>query len=590
MIKHAKLTAALGAILLTSVCPAAFAAETADANPGAHAVMSYSSRFHPVIAENGMVAAQDAIAAAVGRDILARGGNAIDAAVATGFALAVTHPQAGNLGGGGFMMIALKDQDEVIAIDFREMAPARATRDMYLGADGEVDNMRAQYSHLSSGVPGSVMGFLDALQTYGTMTRRQVMGPAIRLASQGFPVSYGLASSLEDNLQSLSRDPSTMEYFFKNGHTPKPGDTLTQKDLAETLRRIMEQGSDGFYKGKTAALMLAEISEGGGIMTQADLDNYRTVTRAAVTGTYKGYEVASMPPPSSGGIHVIQMLNILSGYDLVADGHNSANYLHKLAESMRRAYADRSKYLGDPDFFDVPVKDLTDQAYADYLRGTIDLTKASRSADIGPAKSLPYESNETTHYSVMDKQGNAVSVTYTLNFSYGSGYTVDGAGFLLNNEMDDFSSKPGSPNGFGLIGGVANQIEPGKRPLSSMTPVILRKDGRAVLATGSPGGSTIITSVLQTILNVTAFDMNVAQATAQPKMHHQWLPDIVVTEPGMSKDTLDILASRGFILPKNETGGYAHSVIGRVNSVAYKDGVFQGSADPRGPKSAVAGY
>ncbi len=580
-----------GAGLLTSLQTAAHAKEPAGETLGANALMSFDSRFHPVIAKNGMVSAQDRIAAEVGRDILQRGGNAVDAAVATGFALAVTHPQAGNLGGGGFMMVSLADQDEVIAIDFREMAPAASSRDMYLGSDGEVDNSLAQYSHLSTGVPGTVMGMLDALETYGTMSRRQVIGPAIRLAYQGFPVSYGLSASIESNRDRLSIDGSTAHYFLNDGAgAPKPGDILVQKDLANTLRRIVKDGAKGFYKGETANLLLKEINSGGGIMTQADLDNYKTVTRTAVTGQYNGYEIASMPPPSSGGVHVVQMLNILSGYDLQADGHNSADYLHKLTESMRRAYADRSKYLGDPDFFDVPVDALTDQTYADYLRSTIDLEKASLSSDIGPAKSLPYESNETTHYSVMDKFGNAVSVTYTLNFSYGNGFSVDGAGFLLNNEMDDFSSKPGSPNGFGLIGGVANQIEPGKRPLSSMTPLILKKDGRAVLATGSPGGSTIITAVLQMVLNVTEFDMNVAQATAAPRMHHQWLPDVVVTEPGISNDTLNILAKRGFILPRTEDGGYDHTVLGRVNSVAYKDGVFQGAADMRGPKSAAVGF
>lgn len=583
------------ALMMALICaPLSGTASAKDAKsdvPGANAVMSFDSRFHPVIAKNGMVSAQDRIAAEVGRDILARGGNAIDAAVATGFALAVTHPQAGNLGGGGFMMIALDGQDDIIALDFREMAPAAASRDMYLGDDGEVDNKRAQYSHLSSGVPGTVMGLLDALEAHGTMTRRQVIGPAVRLAYQGFPVSYGLAASLENNKEILSTDPSTLTYFFTgDGSAPKPGTLLVQTDLADTLRRIVKDGADGFYKGKTAKLLLAEMEAGGGIMTQADLNNYRTVAREAVTGTYKGYEIASMPPPSSGGIHVVQMLNILSGYDLKADGHNSADYLHKLIESMRRAYADRSKYLGDPDFFDVPVDDLIDPVYADYLRSTINLETASLSSDIGPAKSLPYESNETTHYSVMDRFGNAVSVTYTLNFSYGSGFTVDGAGFLLNNEMDDFSAKLGSPNGYGLIGGVANQIEPGKRPLSSMTPLILRKDGRAVLATGSPGGSTIITAVLQMVLNTAVFDMNVAQATAAPRIHHQWLPDIVMSEPGMSKDTLDILMDRGFKVLKIPGGEYIHNVIGRVNSVAYKDGVFQGAADPRGPKSGVAGY
>ncbi len=568
-----------------------YAKEPAGELPGANAVMSFDSRFHPVIALNGMVAAQDRIAAEVGRDILVRGGNAIDAAVATGFALAVTHPQAGNLGGGGFMMVSLPGQDEVIAIDFREMAPAKAARDMYLGPDGEVDNQLAQYSHLSAGVPGTVMGLLEALETYGTMSRRQVISPAIKLAYQGFPVSYGLSASLSANKAVMSTDPSTLDYFFPIDHkAPVPGDILVQKDLAQTLRRIVKDGTDGFYKGKTAKLLLAEIEAGGGIMTQADLDNYKTVIRSAVTGNYNGYEIASMPPPSSGGVHIVQMLNILSGYDLQADGHNSANYLHKLTEAMRRAYADRSKYLGDPDFFDVPVDELIDQTYADYLRTTIDLERASLSSDIGPAQSLPYESNETTHYSVMDKYGNAVSVTYTLNFSYGSGFTVDGAGFLLNNEMDDFSAKPGSPNGYGLIGGIANQIEPGKRPLSSMTPLIMKKDGRAVLATGSPGGSTIITAVLQMVLNVAEFDMNVAQATAAARMHHQWLPDIVITEPGVSQDTLNILASRGFIIPRTDNGDYARTVLGRVNSVAYKDGVFQGAADSRGPKSAAAGY
>ena len=565
--------------------------ESAEPSPSANALMSFNSRFHPVVAKNGMVSAQDKIAAKVGRDILARGGNAIDAAVATGFALAVTHPQAGNLGGGGFMMIALNGKEDVIALDFREMAPSGSARDMYLGPDGNVDNKRAQFSHLSAGVPGTVMGLLEALDTYGTLSRREVMAPSIRLAQFGFPVSFGLSASLEEHKEQLAADPSSLRYFFgPDGNAPVPGDRFKQADLAETLKRISKKGADGFYKGKTAKLLLREMENGGGIITQADLDAYKTVTRKAVSGTYNGYEIHSMPPPSSGGVHVIQMLNILSGYDLKADGHNSADYIHKLTEAMRRAYADRSKYLGDPDFVDVPVEALTDQTYANHLRSTIDLKTASRSVDILPAKTLPFESNETTHYSVMDKDGNTVAVTYTLNFSYGSGYSVDGAGFLLNNEMDDFSAKPGSPNGYGLIGGEANKIEPGKRPLSSMTPLILKKDGRAVLATGSPGGSVIITSVLQTVLNVIEFNMNIAQATNMPRIHHQWFPDMVITEPGISRDTLDALQARGFILPKDETGGFAHSVLGRVNSVAYQDGLFYGAADPRGPKSAAVGY
>ena len=421
---------------------------------GAKALTDYGSVHHPVLSKGGMVSAQDRLAAEVGRDILRRGGNAIDAAVATGFALAVTHPDAGNLGGGGFMLISLAKTGEVIAIDFREMAPAGASRDMYLGSDGEVDNQLAQYSHLSAGVPGTVMGMLDALETYGTMTRRQVMGPAIRLASKGFTMSPVLAESLESHREQLSADPSSIDYFLGR----KAGTRFVQNDLAASLRRIRDKGSDGFYKGKTADLIVAEMESGGGVITHDDLAEYKTVTRKPVKGVYKGYDIYAMSPPSSGGVHIVQMLNILSGYDLQADGHNSADYLHKLIESMRRAYADRSKYLGDPDFVDVPTRELMEMDYADDLRSDIDLSKASKSSDILPGALLPYESVNTTHYSVIDKNGNAVAVTYTLNFSYGSGHSVDGAGFILNNEMDDFSAKPGSPNGYGLIGGRANAL------------------------------------------------------------------------------------------------------------------------------------
>ena len=560
---------------------------TADAKDtaGAKALTDYGSVHHPVLSKGGMVSAQDRLAAEVGRDILERGGNAIDAAVATGFALAVTHPDAGNLGGGGFMLISLAKTGEVIAIDFREMAPAGASRDMYLGSDGEVDNQLAQYSHLSAGVPGTVMGMLDALETYGTMTRRQVMGPAIRLASKGFIMSPVLAESLESHREQLSADPSSIDYFLGR----KAGARFVQNDLAASLRRIRDKGSDGFYKGKTADLIVAEMETGGGVITHDDLAEYKTVTRKPVKGVYKGYDIYAMSPPSSGGVHIVQMLNILSGYDLQTDGHNSADYLHKLIESMRRAYADRSKYLGDPDFVDVPTRELMEMDYADDLRSDIDLSKASKSSDILPGALLPYESVNTTHYSVIDKNGNAVAVTYTLNFSYGSGHSVDGAGFILNNEMDDFSAKPGSPNGYGLIGGRANAIEPHKRPLSSMTPMIAKKDGQVAFATGSPGGSTIITSVLQLALNVMEWDMNIAEATHRPRMHHQWLPDIVITEPGISKDTLKALEAMGHNLPKDEAGGFAHTVLGRVNTVGQSGSYSLGAADPRGPKSAAIG-
>ena len=457
---------------------------------------------------------------------------------------------------------------------------------MYLGTDGEVDNRLAQYSRLSAGVPGTVMGLLDALEAYGTMTRREVMGPSIRLASKGFPMSYALAQGLEESRGQLSVDESSVDYFLGR----KAGEKFTQPDLAQTLRRILKSGADGFYAGKTAELIVAEMQKGRGVITREDLANYKTVTREAVTGQYKGHKIYAMSPPSSGGVHIVQMLNILSGYDLKADGHNSAAYLHKLIEVMRRAYADRSKYLGDPDFVDVPVLALTAQGYADDLRESISPDLAAKSRDILPGAKLPYESVNTTHYSVIDKDGNAAAVTYTLNFSYGSGYSVDGAGFLLNNEMDDFSSKPGSPNGYGLIGGDANKIEPRKRPLSSMTPMIVKKDGQVILVTGSPGGSTIITSVMQMVLNVIEWDMNLAEAVHKPRIHHQWLPDSVITEPGISRDTLKALEAMGHNLPKDKTGHFTHTVLGRVNSVGQGQGVALGSADPRGPKSAAVGH
>ncbi|MEE9272488.1 MAG: gamma-glutamyltransferase [Robiginitomaculum sp.] len=563
--------------------------DKADAT-GAQAFAGYDqAAFHPVVGKNGMVAAQEKVAAQVGRDILAKGGNAVDAAIATGFALSVTFPQAGNLGGGGFMLISLAGQDDVIAIDYREMAPSGASRDMFLGDDGNVDNQKAQFSHLSAGVPGTVMGYLDALDKYGTMSRKEVMAPAIKLANKGALVSYGLAQTLAAKKDYMSKDKSSLEYFYKKGGALyRQGDVLRQKDLAMTLRRISHKGRAGFYEGRTAELLTAEMKRGGGLITMADLKNYHTVTREAVSGTYRGYKIFSMPPPSSGGVHVVQMLNILEGYDLRAMEHNSAEYLHVLIESMRRAYADRSKYLGDPDYFEVPIKELTDKAYADRLRRSIDPNKASKSTDILPGRELPKESPATTHFSVMDKWGNAVSNTTTLNFSYGSGYSVDGAGFILNNEMDDFSSKPGSPNGYGLIGGEANKIEPGKRPLSSMTPVIVKKNGEAYFISGSPGGSTIITVVLQNILNAIDFDMNAMEAVTAPRIHHQWLPDVVITEPGISADTIAILEKRGFIFEKDKGGKYRHTTLGRANAIMHEGGFFFGAADLRSPTSGAA--
>jgi gamma-glutamyltranspeptidase / glutathione hydrolase len=575
--------------VLLSLAAPVFAQRATD--PAADAVFGSDARFQPVIAPNGMVAAQEKIAAEVGADILKDGGNAVDAAVAIGFALAVTHPQAGNIGGGGFMLIALAGGKKIVAIDYRETAPAAASPTMFLDANGNVDTERARRSRSSSGVPATVAGLLHALERYGTMTRERVMAPAIKLAEEGFPISYGLAFALAKGRERFSKDPSSVGYFeHADGTSYKAGEILRQTDLAKTLRAIRDFGRDGFYEGPIAEAIVAEMKQGDGLITLDDLKNYRPVEREPVRGTYLGYDIVSMPPPSSGGAHVIQMLNILEGYNLKALGSDSADTIHRLVEAMRRAYADRAKFLGDPDFVKVPLAGIVSKSYAARLRNGIDLGHATRSADVSAGRLPSSEGDQTTHFSVMDRAGNAVSNTYTLNLAFGSGYSVDDAGFLLNNEMDDFSAKPGAPNAFGLIGGEANAIEPGKRPLSSMTPTIVLKDGAPYLVTGSPGGSTIITVVLQEILNVLAFDMNVAEATATPRVHHQWQPDVVISETGISDDTLRILEARGFILPKNGDRSYQHHVLGRANSVMKKGDLFFGAADMRDGDGAAVGY
>jgi gamma-glutamyltranspeptidase/glutathione hydrolase len=537
------------------------------------------ARFHPVIAENGVTVSQEAIASQVGADILAAGGNAVDAAVATGFALAVTLPRAGNIGGGGFMLVHLAKDNKTIAIDYREMAPASASRDMFLDREGDVDRIKARHSAHSSGVPGTVAGLIYALENYGTMELKEVLRPAIKLAKSGFPVSRGLASSLLRYEDYLAKDPSSRGYFYKPDGVPyQGGELLVQKDLAATLKRISKYGREGFYTGKTADLLVEQMRRNNGIISHQDLLDYKVKERQPVCGEYRNNKVCAMPPPSSGGVHLVQMLNILEGWDLKALGHNSAAYLHRLIESMRRAYADRSLHLGDPDFYPVPVEQLMDKRYGAVLRQQIDESKSSRSADIKPAPSKAIkESSETTHFATWDRWGNVVSNTYTINFSYGSGISVAGAGFLLNNEMDDFSSKPGSANGYGLIGGEANSIQPGKRPLSSMTPtIVFDAKGDAVLATGSPGGSTIITVVLQMLLNVIDFDMGLAEATAAPRIHHQWLPDTVRYERGISVDTLNILTDMGHILSDKPVR------LGATQSISRDDNNIKfGASDPR---------
>ena len=521
----------------------------------------------------------------MGAQILRQGGNAIDAAVATGFALAVTYPRAGNLAGGGFMLIHLADDDRETLIDYRETAPAAASRDMFLDNEGNLDKQREYFSLQSAGVPGTVAGMLYALEKYGTLTREQALAPAIALARDGIPVSYSLFFEISASAQNLRKNPAAERQFFQpDGSAYAVGDIWRQPDLAWTLSEISEEGINGFYGGEVAQLITTEMESGGGLITAQDLADYRVVERQPVRGTYKDFEIVSTPPPSSGGVHIVQMLNILEGYDLQAMGHNSAAYIHHLTESMKLAYADRSLYLADPDFVDVPVTQLIDKAYAEQQRQRIDSNVATPSVDIAPGQLLGSESTETTHYSVADRFGNVVSNTYTLNFSFGSNIVVPGTGMLLNNEMADFASSPGSANAFGLVQGEANKIEPGKRPLSSMSPTIVFRAGEPWLATGSPGGSVIISTVLQTTLNAMVFDMNIATAAAEPRMHHQWMPDVLKMEEGFSLDTARLLQAMG------QNVDMASRTTGRTNSIMLDEGWLYGSSDTRRPGGWVAGY
>lgn len=535
-----------------------------------------------VSGNNGVVTSRSQIASDVGVEILQQGGNAIDAAVAVGFALAVTHPSAGNIGGGGFMVIKL-DDGTVVTQDHREKAPAAAFRDMFLDTAGNVDRRKSLYSAQASGVPGSVAGMLDALERYGFMSREAVMAPAIRLAEQGFPLSQDLANDFDRVADSMSGYPASTAIFTNNGQPWQAGDLWVQSDLAESLKRISEQGKDGFYRGRTADLLVAEMRRLGGMITHEDLQAYDVQWREAISGSYRGYDIWSMPPPSSGGALVVQMLNMLEPYDLGTLGWGSASTIHLMVEAQRRAYADRAEHMGDPDFYPVPLAMLTNKDYARERFADFNPAQASLSEDIG-AGNWPMESTETTHYSVMDKDGIAVSVTTTLNLGYGNRIVVPGAGFLLNNEMDDFSALPGTPNAYGLLGDEANKIEPGKRMLSSMTPTIVTRDGQTVLVTGSPGGSTIINTVFQVILNTLDHGMGIEEAVASPRIHHQWQPDIVRFEPGAFVDgAQEQLESMGHT--ELRPGGYG---IGDANSILVRDGVMHGASDPRNDGGASA--
>ena len=570
------------AMALASALPFVAHADTAPVAP----LVKYDydqDIFHPAYAAHGMVATEQALASQIGVEVLKRGGNAVDAAVAVGFALAVTLPNAGNLGGGGFMVLHDAKSGQQVALDFREVAPQQASRDMYLDSQGQVVQGRSTDSHLSVGVPGTVAGMIHALQRWGTQPLATLIAPAIRLAEDGFAVSPTLAKMLEVEKDKLGKWDSTRAIFFKNGAPLKAGDKLVQKDLAQSMRLLAKQGAKAFYHGEIADKITAEMARHGGIMQRADLQHYRVVERPPVTGSYRGYKVVSMPPPSSGGTHIIQILNLLERYPLAHYGAGSAQTIHYLAESMKLAYADRAEYLGDPDFVQVPVKGLTSKAYADQLAQRIDPVKVLPAAAIQAGKPQPYESDQTTHYSIVDRQGNAVAVTYTLNLNFGSGIVAKGTGILLNDEMDDFSVKPGVPNAYGLIGGEANAIQPNKRPLSSMSPTLVLKDGKPWLVTGSPGGARIITTTLQTIVNAIDFGMNPAEAAAMPRVHHQWLPDELRVEKGLSPDTLSILRQQGYKVTVKPT-------MGRTQTIQLRDAGLYGYSDPRNPDGAALGY
>lgn len=575
-ISHRRLWRATAALMLFLLA--------SSTNANEQAILE-GERFHPVQGSQGMVATSHTLATEVALKVLKDGGNAIDAAVTAGFALAVTQPRSGNIGGGGFLVYSPGNGDAPEAIDYRETAPAAATETMFHDQDGNVVSERSRFSHKAAGVPGTVAGLALALERHGTLSLSQALAPAIRLAREGFVVPHRFTEGLEQARDRLERWPATRATFYKeDGSAPQPGEVFRQPELADTLQRIAEQGIKGFYEGETARLIVAEMQRGEGLITLEDLRNYEPAVRQPVHGTYRGFDIYSMSPPSSGGTHIVQILNILEDYPIGDWGHNSANTIHHMAEAMKLAYADRSEYLGDTDFVAVPLEGLTSKGYADQLRASIKADKARPASEIAPGKPGPRESPETTHFSVVDRWGNAVSNTYTINFSYGSGITVAGAGFLLNNEMDDFSAKPGVPNAYGLIGGEANKVEPGKRMLSSMSPTIVRKEGRNYLVTGSPGGSRIITTTLQVIMNVIDHNMNIQTAVSAPRIHHQWLPDEIRVEQGVSPDTLDLLRARGHTI---NTG----SAMGAIQSILIgEDGTLYGGADPRRSTSSAMGF
>ena len=551
--------------------------------------VSHAAAREPVRAKHGMVASTNEVASQVGVDIMKRGGNAVDAAIAVAFALTVTHPAAGNLGGGGFMMIRLND-GTTTAIDYREMAPAAAHRDVYLDKNGNLIEGEggSLIGYRAAGVPGTVRGMELALKKYGSgkLTWAQLVEPARQLAN-GFTVTYSLARSLHSNREYLSKYAETSRIYLRSHNYYKEGEIFRQPELAATFARLQRSGPNEFYEGETARLIIADMKRNNGLMTMEDLRGYIAKERTPVHGSYRGHEIISMPPPSSGGAVLIQMLNILEGFDLQKLEANSSERYHLMAESMRRAFADRAEYMGDTDFVKVPVAGLIDKSYATTLRATINIDRASTSAEVRAGRPTGYESDETTHFTLVDAEGNAVSNTYTLNNSYGSAAIARGTGILLNDEMDDFAAKPGTPNLYGLIQGERNAVAPRKRPLSAMTPtIVLRKDGSLWFTVGSPGGPTIINTVLCIITNVIDYEMNIQQAIDFPRIHHQWLPDELVGEPfGLSGDTQRALTSRGHKLAKLRYLGDAEGIM-----IEEKTDMRLGATDPRRSDGQAVGY
>ena len=529
-----------------------------------------------------MVATREAHATDIGLSVLESGGNAIDAAVAVGFALAVTHPAAGNIGGGGFLLARFTD-GRTTFIDFRERAPERASRDMYIGPDGKA-GADSVTGYRAAGVPGTVRGLELAHQKYGHKLWASLVDPAVRLAADGFPVSYELAHSLRSRYttERLSKFAESKRIFLRDGKFYEAGERLAQPELAHTLERVRDRGAKGFYEGETAELLAADMKAHGGLITQDDLKNYQAIERTPLMGSYRGCGIVTAPPPSSGGVGILQMLGVLEGSGYERSGFGSATEIHFLAETMRRYFADRSEYMGDPDFYHVPVAKLLNPRYIAELRRSIDADHATPSASLHPGKLDVVESSDTTHYSIVDAEGNAVAVTYTLNNGFGSAVTAAKLGFLLNDEMDDFAAKPGEPNLFGLIQGEANAIQPHKTPLSSMTPTIVTRDGKLYLVVGSPGGPTIINTVLEVLVNVIDFGMNIADAVDAPRLHHQWMPDVLRLERGFSPDTVALLKARGHTVEMENQQG-------EVAAIRVQDGWLEGDADPR-TEGTAKGY